>query len=63
MGWLLGSSEVLVGIVLVVLWVITLRLFKSDKPLSVMRFAALPSIMLLWVVIGVLLIAHGVGIV
>ena len=63
MSWLLGSSEVLGGVVLVVLWVIAIRLFKSDKPLSAMRFAFWPSLMLLWIVLGLLLIAHGVGVV
>ena len=31
---LLGSSEILAGIILLILWVIALRLFRSDRPLS-----------------------------
>jgi hypothetical protein len=63
MDFLFTSTEVVVGVVLVVSWVIVLRLFKADKPLTAIRFAILPSVMLLWIVLGVLLIAHGVGIV
>jgi hypothetical protein len=63
MSSLLGSSEVLGGVALIVLWVIALRLFKGDKPLSAMRFAFWPSLLLLWIVLGILLVAHGVGVV
>lgn len=63
MSLILGSSEVLAGVVLVVLWVIAIRLFKADKPLSAMRFVFWPSLLLLWIVLGLLLIAHGVGVV
>ena len=60
---LLGSGEVLTGIVLLVLWVIALRLFRTDKPLSVLGFSFWPTVFLLWAVGAFVLIAHGTGIV
>ena len=60
---LLSSGEVLAGIGLLVLWVIALRLFRTDKPLSVLGFAFWPTVFLMWAVGALVLIAHGSGIV
>jgi hypothetical protein len=62
MNWI-GNSEVVVGGVLAVLWWLALRVAHTDKPLSSMGFAFWPTLFLLWIVVAVILIAHGVGVV
>jgi hypothetical protein len=62
MGWI-TSGEVLAGVVAIVLWWLALRLAggRDDRPLTNARFVFLPSLYLLWLVGGFMLIARGVG--
>ena len=62
MSWIAGS-EVLAGVVAIVLWWLALRLAsgRDDKPLTNTRFVVLPSLYLLWIVGGFMLIVRGVG--
>jgi hypothetical protein len=64
MSWLWAGGELLAGvIVLVGLWLVVQFLERRgrDKPLTQMRFAVLPSLLLLWLVGGVVLILRGLG--
>jgi hypothetical protein len=61
MSWL-ASIELLAGVAAIVIWWPALRLVgHRDKPLTNTRFVVLPSLFLLWIVGGFMLIARGVG--
>ncbi len=65
MSWLWAGGELLVGVIVLVLWWLVVKVAERrgrDKPLTHMRFAVLPSLLLLWLVGGVVLILRGLGV-
>ena len=65
MAWLLAGGELLAGVIaLVLLWLVMqfLERRSGGKPLTSVRFAVLPSLFLLWLVGGVVLILRGLGV-
>jgi hypothetical protein len=61
MDWISGG-EVLAGVVAIVLWWLVVRLAgHSDAQLTNTRFVFLPSLFLIWIVGGFMLIARGLG--
>lgn len=65
MSWLVGGGQLVVGVGVLVLWWIALRVVRGDgtKPLTAARFVTMPAVFLLWMVGGIVLILHGIGLI
>jgi len=61
MNWV-GNSEVVAGVAMAVLWWLSLRVARTDKPLSALGFAFWPP-SLVWIVAAIILIGHGAGVI
>ncbi|HEY7085841.1 MAG TPA: hypothetical protein VH519_13620 [Hyphomicrobiaceae bacterium] len=64
MSYMLGGGQVIVGLVVLVAWWLALRLLRrlnEAKPLSSIGFAFWPSLLLIWLVGGCILMLRGIG--
>ena len=64
MSYLIGGSQILVGIAILVTWWLTLALMgrrNRGKPMTTIGFAIVPSLFLLWLTAGGILIVRGLA--
>ena len=64
MTYLLSSGEIVVEIAILVVWWLTLSLMgrrNKGKPMTAMGFAFVPSIFLIWLTVGCVLIVRGMA--
>lgn len=64
MSYLLGGGQIVVGIAVLVAWWLALTFLGArqvGKPMTAMGFAVVPSILLLWLTGGVILVIRGLS--
>jgi hypothetical protein len=64
MNYLVGGGQIVVGVGLLFLWWLTLTLLGrrwSDQPMGAVRFAVIPCIFLIWLVLGFIIALRGLG--
>jgi hypothetical protein len=66
MSYLLGGGEVILGLAVIALWFVMLFAMErrnGSKPLSSLAFAFWPSMFLLWMIAGCIMVLRGAGLV